>query len=288
MPYKTLILALLLASVIDVDNSYATKPCGRNSYFSNSKLKLSDWVKLSGWAVKVKITKISHNFVPYANCGLKNRDKCAKHDLGNFKATVLKNIKKSFYKKNTEYIFSPDYCAKVPPSSLGTYVIYGFYKEKKNRQIYYNGFHKISLENQRFTPSTAKKRVTISGKVMHISDVTTVPDSPYRKGFVIIIKKQDFLTFLLENGQEKQVRHNSLQFAVIKKNAQKYHKTDIGRDGNYKFNISKGSYYLCLANLSKPPVPDKYPLVISGCTKVKDFLKSTSDVNIGLSLGGVF
>ena len=139
--YKALSLTLLLIFVIDIETSHSTKPCWPNSYFSNQELKLSDWIEKSDWAVKVEVTKIFHKFVPFLNCASKNQAKCKKHDKGTFKATILENNKGTFFEKNAEFVFTPGYCAKAPPSSLGSYIIYGFYKPDKKKSVY-NGFHR--------------------------------------------------------------------------------------------------------------------------------------------------
>ena len=89
----------------------------------NSTRSLQEWIEVSDWAAKVKIIKINHKRVPFENCNMEDKTKCAQRDDGNFKAEILEITKGNWAIKRIK--LSPKYCSKELPDKLGIYIFYG-------------------------------------------------------------------------------------------------------------------------------------------------------------------
>ncbi|GEM_PF-3341173 len=117
---KIIILTAIFINYLIV-YSFATPSCSPESYYSNPDRSLQEWIEISDWTVKVRITEIHHKWIPYENCYTEDMTKCNQRDAGTFKSEIL-NIMKG---NQTEIKLVPCYCSKELPDKLGIYIFYG-------------------------------------------------------------------------------------------------------------------------------------------------------------------
>lgn len=107
------------------------------------------------------------------------------------------------------------------------------------------------------------------GKVIHKSDVQTIPNSSYSSGQVLAITSDNFvkLTDIENTGfsvEEQMPQH--FQFSISEELFTKFVESSIsiGNDGSYSSNLTPGTYTLCLGNLNNPN-SQEFPISILGC-----------------------
>jgi hypothetical protein len=123
---KASIICILLCST----SVWATKRCRSDSYVSNRTRTLAEWIEASKWAVKVEVTEIKDNWVPYPNCYTRDRSKCNLTNRGTFKTKILEVLKGKIDTKN--HALRKAYCSKENPKKPGIYIFYGNYPRVYN------------------------------------------------------------------------------------------------------------------------------------------------------------
>jgi len=122
------------------------------------------------------------------------------------------------------------------------------------------------------------------------SDVSSIPDIPFRQGMVLVVKAKDFSS-LLEEAELVNAGNGVLRLTRFRMSKQVFYtyvqnSSVVGEKGAYKLELASGGYLMCLAKRSKARA-EKFPLNVEGCfrLKVKEGDKHFIDIVIGV--GGV-
>lgn len=153
------------------------------------------------------------------------------------------------------------------------------------------------IQNQTTTPISSTQEAPlasteiITGQVIHVSDVATIPDFPETEGGISIISFDKFEPFMLEVADhwgidfeydEEVLPH--FQTGVPQELAEEYILASPQLDtlGQFSTKLGPGSYILCLTNIRKPS-PNEAPIIFYGCGKVE--LQEGQTLNLDASFG---
>ena len=131
-------------------------------------------------------------------------------------------------------------------------------------------------------------KAQLSGKVMHKSDVATIPDFPYSAGAVLAIPAERWDELMSRVGLHGALQY--VQFAIGRGTFDEFvvAATTIDSDGSYRLSLRPSHYVICVGNLTGPPPdPEAYPVSINGCLGPVMVEGNRKSIEISFGEGGV-
>jgi hypothetical protein len=144
----------------------------------------------------------------------------------------------------------------------------------------------ISEETKNINEPAEKSSVT--GKVLHKSDVMTIPDTPYSQGMVLAVSGESFPALLKQVGIVPGSQR--IQFAMSNELFSSYvsASAELKGNGSYTLQLDPGKYALCVGNLGAPPPnPEAFPVYVYGCLNVLVKTGEERFIDIFFGIGGV-
>ena len=132
------------------------------------------------------------------------------------------------------------------------------------------------------------EKSSVTGKVLHKSDVMTIPDTPYSQGMVLAVSEDSFPALLKHVGIVPGSQR--IQFAMSNELFSSYVSTsaELKQNGNYTLELNPGNYALCVGNLGAPPPnPEAFPVYVYGCLEVSVKSGDKKSIDIFFGVGGV-
>ncbi|NIQ01464.1 MAG: hypothetical protein GWO19_13635 [Nitrospinaceae bacterium] len=133
------------------------------------------------------------------------------------------------------------------------------------------------------------EKTRLRGRVLHLSDVETIPSFPYASGTVLAIPQAKWP--VLARRLDLQGRPEHLRFSLRRED---YRETvaaaaPIGQNGEYEMKPDPGRYVVCLGNLTgAPPDPETVPVSVFGCVEPVDIVSGRDEkLDLFFGEGGV-
>ena len=130
-----------------------------------------------------------------------------------------------------------------------------------------------------------RDKAYISGKVIHKSDVMTIPDSPYSSGLILAVSSESLMS-LLDHAETPNLESTQLNKELFSNYIAS--STSLEKDGNYSLYLKPGSYSLCACNLgASHPDPEAFPIYIYSCLDIVVKGGESHSVDIFFGMGGM-
>src|ERR1035437_3762867 len=121
IPFESLMrlaAILFLALFLPAVPAYATEPCPDNSWYSHPQRPAAEWLKQAGLVFVGTLTARAENIVPYPNCYLEDKSKCAMLDKSKISVRIDRWEKGGVPGLKTIDLAAA-YCAQDPPKEIG-------------------------------------------------------------------------------------------------------------------------------------------------------------------------
>ena len=127
----------------------------------------------------------------------------------------------------------------------------------------------------------------ITGRVVAVSDVATIPDLPLAKAMVVAVPADAFPALLAESAPLA-APTGELAFTAFRLECDGHerHEAPAAADGRYELALPPGEYVLCLANV-RGRKAERPPFEVAGCVKVAGRPGQDVRLDIGFGEGGV-
>lgn len=147
---------------------------------------------------------------------------------------------------------------------------------KTNKQI---------SEQECMSKNKPLNKAHISGKVIHKSDVMTIPDNPYSSGLVLAVPSES-LASLLDHTKAHDLESTELTKELFSNYV--VSSVTLEEDGYYSLYLKPGGYSLCACNLgASHPDPKAFPIYIYSCLEIVVKGGEKRSVDIFFGMGGI-
>ncbi len=124
----------------------------------------------------------------------------------------------------------------------------------------------------------------VSGRLIAVSDVASLPDAPLSAGLVFAVAAERFAALVRESTTPV-VDPDEIATIVLTLGAGSFASyaqasSVVGGGGRYELALAPGAYVLCIANLTRE-MPARPPFHVSGCVRVSVLPRRQARIDLG-------